>query len=90
MNVVDDRRSDTPKHWGEQHNYFDSPDDAEAFYDELVYMLIHQMAAPNSPKKQPTAKNWSLVKLSKFSIVKQKHSNIIKRSKPVMKTQSLL
>jgi hypothetical protein len=31
------------KHWGETHNYFDSPADAQAFYDELAYMLTHQM-----------------------------------------------
>ncbi|MCA9302539.1 MAG: vitamin B12-dependent ribonucleotide reductase, partial [Phycisphaerales bacterium] len=38
------------RHWGETHDYFDSPADALAFYDELVYMLIHQMCAPNSPQ----------------------------------------
>jgi ribonucleoside-diphosphate reductase alpha chain len=36
--------------WGERYGYFDSPEDAQAFYDELVYMLLHQMAAPNSPQ----------------------------------------
>jgi len=36
--------------WGELHNYFDSPDDAQAFYDETAYMLMKQMAAPNSPQ----------------------------------------
>ncbi len=38
------------RHWGEKHQYFDSADDAQAFYDELVYMMVHQMAAPNSPQ----------------------------------------
>ncbi len=38
------------KDWGEKHNYFDSPDDAKAFYDEVVFMLMKQMAAPNSPQ----------------------------------------
>jgi ribonucleoside-diphosphate reductase alpha chain len=38
------------KAWGEENGYFDSKEDAEAFYDELVYMLLHQMAAPNSPQ----------------------------------------
>jgi len=37
-------------HWGEQHGYFDTPADAQAFYDELVYMLAKQMCAPNSPQ----------------------------------------
>src|SRR6478752_1347724 len=36
--------------WGEQNGYFATPNDAQAFYDELVYMLVHQMAAPNSPQ----------------------------------------
>ncbi|BDU76539.1 adenosylcobalamin-dependent ribonucleoside-diphosphate reductase [Mesoterricola sediminis] len=38
------------RHWGEAHGYFDGPDDAQAFYDELVYMLANQMCAPNSPQ----------------------------------------
>ena len=36
--------------WGEKFNYFDSPKDAEVFYDEMVYMIIGQHAAPNSPQ----------------------------------------
>ncbi len=38
------------RHWGETHGYFDTPEDAQAFYDELVYMILAQMAAPNSPQ----------------------------------------
>jgi len=38
------------RHWGEQHGYFNSPEDAQVFYDELVYMLANQMCAPNSPQ----------------------------------------
>ncbi len=36
--------------WGEQLGYFATREDAQAFYDELVYMLLAQMAAPNSPQ----------------------------------------
>ncbi|MBI2793905.1 MAG: vitamin B12-dependent ribonucleotide reductase [Ignavibacteria bacterium] len=36
--------------WGEKYGYFDTPEDAEAFYDEVAYMLLKQMAAPNSPQ----------------------------------------
>ncbi|HBU24058.1 MAG TPA: vitamin B12-dependent ribonucleotide reductase [Chlorobaculum sp.] len=36
--------------WGKRYNYFDSDEDAQAFYDEVVYMLLAQMAAPNSPQ----------------------------------------
>src|SRR5688572_4964663 len=47
------------RHWGERHGYFDSADDAQAFYDELAYMLLHQMAAPNSPQWFNTGLNWA-------------------------------
>ncbi|MCB0403975.1 MAG: vitamin B12-dependent ribonucleotide reductase [Bdellovibrionales bacterium] len=36
--------------WGKRYGYFDSDVDAENFYDEVRYMLSHQMAAPNSPQ----------------------------------------
>ncbi len=38
------------RHWGQQHGYFATPQDAQTFEDELSYMLVHQMAAPNSPQ----------------------------------------
>ena len=47
------------RHWGEAHKYFDSAEDAQAFYDELVYMLLHQMAAPNSPQWFNTGLHWA-------------------------------
>ena len=46
-------------HWGETHNYFDSAEDAQAFYDELCYMMIHQIAAPNSPQWFNTGLNFA-------------------------------
>ena len=45
--------------WGEQHGYFDTAEDAQAFYDEIVYMLLHQMAAPNSPQWFNTGLNFA-------------------------------
>jgi ribonucleoside-diphosphate reductase alpha chain len=36
--------------WGEEHGYFASVQDAQAFQDELSYMLVHQMVVPNSPQ----------------------------------------
>ncbi|MDX2114957.1 MAG: adenosylcobalamin-dependent ribonucleoside-diphosphate reductase [Planctomycetota bacterium] len=47
------------RHWGEEHGYFDSAEDAQAFYDELVYMMVHQIAAPNSPQWFNTGLNWA-------------------------------
>ncbi|MDD5026215.1 MAG: vitamin B12-dependent ribonucleotide reductase [Candidatus Peribacteraceae bacterium] len=38
------------RHWGQQEGYFETAQDAQVFEDELSYMLIHQMAAPNSPQ----------------------------------------
>ncbi|MEO6940172.1 MAG: vitamin B12-dependent ribonucleotide reductase, partial [Candidatus Kapaibacterium sp.] len=45
--------------WGEEHGYFDKTEDAQAFYDELVYMLLKQMAAPNSPQWFNTGLAWA-------------------------------
>ena len=36
--------------WGKTHQYFETPEDAQTFQDELSYMLAWQMAAPNSPQ----------------------------------------
>jgi len=47
------------RHWGETHGYFDTAEDAQAFYDELVYMMVHQMAAPNSPQWFNTGLHWA-------------------------------
>lgn len=47
------------RHWGEFNGYFASPDDAQTFYDELAYMLVHQMAAPNSPQWFNTGLAWA-------------------------------
>ncbi len=36
--------------WGEEYNYFATKKDADVFYEELVYSIIAQQAAPNSPQ----------------------------------------
>ncbi|MDR2500478.1 MAG: adenosylcobalamin-dependent ribonucleoside-diphosphate reductase [Treponema sp.] len=36
--------------WGGKNGYFDTPEDAQAFYDETCFLLARQMAAPNSPQ----------------------------------------
>ncbi|HLU69549.1 MAG TPA: adenosylcobalamin-dependent ribonucleoside-diphosphate reductase, partial [Fibrobacteria bacterium] len=55
---VVDRLAGCWRHWGESLGYFDTPADAQAFYDELVFMLLRQMAAPNSPQWFNTGLNW--------------------------------
>ena len=47
------------KHWGERYGYFTSPRDAAVFYEEMVFMIIHQFAAPNSPQWFTTGLNWA-------------------------------
>jgi ribonucleoside-diphosphate reductase alpha chain len=44
------RLASTWRWWGERYGYFASEADAAAFEDELCHMLVHQMAAPNSPQ----------------------------------------
>ena len=55
---VFDRLAETWRHWGEETGYFASKKDAQAFEDELKYMLATQMAAPNSPQWFNTGLNY--------------------------------
>ena len=45
--------------WGFKNGYFSSEEDAQSFYDELAYMLVNQMAAPNSPQWFNTGLSWA-------------------------------
>ena len=45
--------------WGQRHGYFDTEEDGQAFYDELCYMLLRQMCAPNSPQWFNTGLNFA-------------------------------
>lgn len=45
--------------WGEKYGYFDSAEDADSFEDEIAYMLMAQIAAPNSPQWFNTGLNWA-------------------------------
>jgi ribonucleoside-diphosphate reductase alpha chain len=56
---VFDRLAGTWRHWGEKEGYFATVDDADAFEDEIKYMLANQMAAPNSPQWFNTGLNWA-------------------------------
>lgn len=44
------RLADCWKQWGSQYGYFASEKDAQIFYDELVYTILNQTCAPNSPQ----------------------------------------
>jgi ribonucleoside-diphosphate reductase alpha chain len=46
-------------YWGWKGGYFSSEGDAQAFHDEICYMLAAQMAAPNSPQWFNTGLHWA-------------------------------
>ncbi len=46
-------------HWGRNHGYFTSDSDAQAFHDEVCYMLAAQLAAPNSPQWFNSGLHWA-------------------------------
>src|ERR1700758_1764831 len=56
---VFDRLAGTWTYWGWKGGYFDSEDDAQAFFDEHRYMLAMQMVAPNSPQWFNTGLHWA-------------------------------
>jgi len=59
MKQVAHRLAGTWRYWGEKYGYFASAQDAQIFYEELVYMLINQMVAPNSPQWFNTGLYWA-------------------------------
>jgi ribonucleoside-diphosphate reductase alpha chain len=45
--------------WGEEYGYFSSEKDAQAYYDEMLYMVVMQYVAPNSPQWFNTGLYWA-------------------------------
>ncbi|MCB1385428.1 MAG: vitamin B12-dependent ribonucleotide reductase, partial [Nitratireductor sp.] len=56
---VFNRLAGTWTYWGWKGGYFDTEEDARAFYDELCYMLATQKVAPNSPQWFNTGLHWA-------------------------------
>ena len=56
---VFDRLAGTWTYWGWKGGYFNKEKDAQAFFDELCYMLANQMVAPNSPQWFNTGLHWA-------------------------------
>jgi len=56
---VFDRLAGTWTYWGWKGGYFDSEDDARAYFDEMRFMLAAQLAAPNSPQWFNTGLHWA-------------------------------
>jgi ribonucleoside-diphosphate reductase alpha chain len=56
---VFDRLAGAWTYWGWKGSYFDTEKDAQAFLDEMRYMLAAQIAAPNSPQWFNTGLHWA-------------------------------
>ena len=56
---VFDRLAGTWTYWGWKGGYFDTEEDARAFFDEQRFMLATQKAAPNSPQWFNTGLHWA-------------------------------
>ncbi len=56
---VFDRLAGTWTYWGWKGGYFKSEEDAQAYFDELRYMLAAQICAPNSPQWFNTGLHWA-------------------------------
>src|SRR6201981_2699386 len=56
---VFDRLAGCWTYWGWKGGYFSTEEDAQAFFDELRYMLAKQMVAPNSPQWFNTGLHWA-------------------------------
>ena len=56
---VFNRLAGTWTYWGWKGKYFDSEEDARAFYDEMCFMLATQKCAPNSPQWFNTGLHWA-------------------------------
>src|SRR3984885_14554524 len=53
------RLAGTWAYWGWKGGYFDTEDDARAYYDEICFMLCQQMGVPNSPQWFNTGLHWA-------------------------------
>ena len=56
---VFDRLAGAWTYWGWKGGYFTTEEDAQAYFDEMRYMLARQMAAPNSPQWFNTGLHWA-------------------------------
>ncbi|MFT5006846.1 MAG: ribonucleoside-diphosphate reductase alpha chain, partial [Paracoccaceae bacterium] len=56
---VFDRLAGAWTYWGWKGGYFGTEEDAQAYFDEMRYMLATQRAAPNSPQWFNTGLHWA-------------------------------
>lgn len=62
-------------YWGYKYGYFTDEDSAKVFFDEVVFMLASQMAAPNSPQWFNTGLHWA------YGIDGKSQGHFLRRSK---------
>ena len=53
------RLAGTWTYWGWKHGYFAGEADAQAYYDEMCYLIASQRSAPNSPQWFNTGLHWA-------------------------------
>jgi len=53
------RLAGTWTYWGWKHGYFAGEPDAQAYYDEMCYLIASQRSAPNSPQWFNTGLHWA-------------------------------
>jgi ribonucleoside-diphosphate reductase alpha chain len=56
---VFDRLAGAWTYWGWKGGYFSTEEDAQAYFDEMRFMLAAQMTAPNSPQWFNTGLHWA-------------------------------
>ncbi len=56
---VFDRLAGAWAYWGWRAGYFEGEEDANAYFDEMRFMLARQFAAPNSPQWFNTGLHWA-------------------------------
>src|ERR1700722_13669848 len=56
---VFDRMAGCWTYWGWKGGYFDGEEDAQAYLDEMRFMLARQLGAPNSPQWFNTGLHWA-------------------------------
>ncbi|NQV46528.1 MAG: vitamin B12-dependent ribonucleotide reductase [Rhodospirillaceae bacterium] len=56
---VFDRMAGTWTYWGWKGGFFDAEEDAQAYFDEMRFMLATQIGAPNSPQWFNTGLHWA-------------------------------
>src|SRR3546814_128910 len=75
---VFDRLAGTWAYWGWKGGYFDSEDDARAYFDEMRFMLAAQIAAPRSEEHTSELQSLMRISYAVFCLKKKKKQHTTK------------